>query len=83
MGGGHVRRASEASDDLVAIVDHNDLQIDGCIDDVCDPGDLGAKFAAFGWDVQRVLTGTTSPRCVERFRPRQGRRGRYGPPECA
>ena len=39
---------------LVAIIDNNELQIDGCIHDVCDPGDLGEKFAAFGWDVQRV-----------------------------
>ncbi|MEC4176677.1 transketolase [Adlercreutzia sp. R7] len=39
---------------LVAIVDNNELQIDGCIHDVCDPGDLGEKFAAFGWDVVRV-----------------------------
>ncbi|MEY8459961.1 transketolase [Eggerthellaceae bacterium 24-137] len=39
---------------LVAVVDNNELQIDGCIHDVCDPGDLGEKFAAFGWDVVRV-----------------------------
>ncbi|MEG0015571.1 MAG: transketolase [Gordonibacter sp.] len=41
-------------DNLVAIVDRNGLQIDGCTADVCDPGDLGAKFAAFGWDVHEV-----------------------------
>ncbi|MVX61213.1 transketolase [Enterorhabdus mucosicola] len=39
---------------LVAVIDNNELQIDGCIHDVCDPGDLGAKFAAFGWDVREV-----------------------------
>lgn len=39
---------------LVAIIDNNELQIDGCIHDVCDPGDLGKKFAAFGWDVVEV-----------------------------
>nr|WP_255478050.1 transketolase [Enterorhabdus sp. P55] len=39
---------------LVAIVDLNGLQIDGATADVCDPGDLGAKFAAFGWDVTCV-----------------------------
>ncbi len=39
---------------LVAIIDNNELQIDGCIHDVCDPGDLGAKFAAFGWDGREV-----------------------------
>ena len=36
---------------LVAIIDNNELQIDGCIHEVCDPGDLGARFAAFGWSV--------------------------------
>jgi transketolase len=39
---------------LVAIVDNNELQIDGCIHDVCDPGNLAEKFAAFGWDVTEV-----------------------------
>ena len=39
---------------LVAIIDNNELQIDGCIHDVCDPGDLGEKFAAFGWNVLKV-----------------------------
>lgn len=39
---------------LVAIVDNNHLQIDGCIEDVCSPEDLGAKFEAFGWDVHHV-----------------------------
>ena len=39
---------------LVAIVDLNGLQIDGATAEVCDPSDLGEKFAAFGWDVIRV-----------------------------
>ena len=39
---------------LVAIVDRNGLQIDGCTADVCDPGDMRAKFEAFGWDVHEV-----------------------------
>ena len=38
-------------DNLVAIVDNNGLQIDGNIQDVCNPEDLGAKFEAFGWEV--------------------------------
>ena len=41
-------------DNLMAIVDRNGLQIDGCTSDVCDLGDLGAKFAAFGWDTAEV-----------------------------
>nr|WP_280176550.1 transketolase [Paraeggerthella hongkongensis] len=41
-------------DNLVAIVDRNCLQIDGDTADVCDPGDLVAKFQAFGWDACEV-----------------------------
>ena len=46
--------AHRGLDNLVAIVDRNGLQIDGRTCDVCDPGDLGAKFAAFGWDAREV-----------------------------
>lgn len=41
-------------DNLVAIVDRNCLQIDGNTADVCDPGDLAQKFAAFGWSTYEV-----------------------------
>lgn len=51
-------------DNLVAIVDRNGLQIDGCTADVCDPGDLGAKFAAFGWNVSEV-DGHDIPALIE------------------
>ena len=46
--------AHRGLDNLVAIVDRNGLQIDGCTTDVCDPGDMRAKFEAFGWDVHEV-----------------------------
>lgn len=39
---------------LIAIIDANGLQIDGPVDEVCDPGDLKAKFAAFGWETSEV-----------------------------
>ncbi|MBP8620642.1 MAG: transketolase [Firmicutes bacterium] len=38
-------------DNLVAIVDHNHLQIDGRIEDVMCPEPLSEKFEAFGWNV--------------------------------
>ena len=41
-------------DNLVAIVDRNGLQIDGRTEDVCDLGDLRAKFEAFGWEASEV-----------------------------
>ena len=46
--------AHQKLDNLVAIIDANGLQIDGATTDVCQVGDLGDKFAAFGWDVSRV-----------------------------
>jgi transketolase len=36
---------------LVAIVDQNGLQIDGACNEVMCLGDVGSKFAAFGWKV--------------------------------
>ena len=41
-------------DNVVAVVDQNGLQIDGATSDVCDLGDLAAKFSAFGWDTCQV-----------------------------
>lgn len=43
-------------DNLIALVDFNKLQIDGRTDndDVCNLGDICAKFEAFGWYAQRV-----------------------------
>ncbi len=51
-------------DNLVAIVDRNGLQIDGSTEDVCDPGDIAAKFAAFGWDACEV-DGHDIPALIE------------------
>ena len=41
-------------DNLVAIVDHNTLQITGRTRDVCSNEPLDEKFRAFGWDVKTV-----------------------------
>ena len=46
--------AHQGLDNLVAIVDANGLQIDGRTCDVCDLGDIAAKFTAFGWDVAEI-----------------------------
>lgn len=51
-------------DNLIAIVDNNNLQIDGDVRDVAGLSDISAKFQAFGWqtievdgnDVSAVLT---------------------------
>lgn len=39
---------------LIAFTDYNKMQIDGFSHDVMNLDDLGAKWAAFGWFVQRV-----------------------------
>jgi transketolase len=46
--------ASFRLDNLIAIVDVNNQQADGPSRQVLDFEPVGAKFAAFGWDVQRV-----------------------------
>jgi transketolase len=42
--------AAKKVDNIIAIVDYNGVQIDGATENVCDLGDLHAKFQAFGWD---------------------------------
>ncbi|MBK7640542.1 MAG: transketolase [Bacteroidetes bacterium] len=41
-------------DNLIVAVDWNDCQIDGTTQEVCDLGDLEAKFKAFGWEVLKM-----------------------------
>ena len=38
-------------DNLVVVVDNNNLQIDGCIEDVCSPHPIDKKFEAFNFHV--------------------------------
>ena len=35
----------------IAILDHNGVQLDGTNDEIMPLGDIGAKWAAFGWNV--------------------------------
>ena len=44
-------------DNLCAVVDRNHLQISGATEQVMSPGDLSARFAAFGWHVIDVQDG--------------------------
>jgi len=43
--------AHHGIDNLISFVDWNGQQIDGSVEDVMSLGDLGAKWAAFGWTV--------------------------------
>jgi transketolase len=44
-------------DNLCAVVDRNHLQISGTTEQVMSPGDLHARFSAFGWHVIDVRDG--------------------------
>ena len=46
--------AAKKLDTLVAIVDNNNLQIDGTIEEVNSPYPIDEKFAAFGWHVINI-----------------------------
>jgi transketolase len=48
-----VSAANDGTGELTVIVDHNTVQSDTFVRRVSDLGDLEAKFAAFGWVVQR------------------------------
>jgi transketolase len=39
---------------LIAIVDRNNIQIDGYTENIMPLGDLGAKYEQFGWHVQEI-----------------------------
>ena len=39
---------------LIAIVDRNNLQIDGCTEDVMSIGNVAEKIKAFGWEVLEI-----------------------------
>lgn len=38
-------------DNLIAVLDHNGVQLDGTNEEIMPLGDIGAKFASFGWHV--------------------------------
>src|SRR5690606_32730679 len=45
--------ANDKMGEITAIVDHNKLQSDYLVSQTSDLGDLEAKFASFGWHVER------------------------------
>ena len=46
--------AQRKLDNLVAFTDYNHLQLDGPTESICDMGDIGEKYRAFGWYAQDV-----------------------------
>ena len=61
--------AHERLDNLVAIVDHNGLQIDGACTEVMCLGTVAAKFSAFDWHVDRDRRSRRRRRSTTRSRP--------------
>jgi transketolase len=62
-------------DNLIAFVDCNKQQLDGFTKDVMDMGDIGDKFAAFGWYVQKV-NGHDCGKILAAVRAAKANRGR-------
>ena len=52
-------------DNLLAIVDHNGLQIDGKVTDVMNPTPIDEKFKAFGWNVITLEDGNDLEKVIE------------------
>ncbi|MFD0978014.1 transketolase [Salinimicrobium gaetbulicola] len=73
--------AAKNVDNLIATVDRNHQQIDGCTDDVLPMGDLKAKFEAFGWDVLEIEDGNNITQVLEGLKEAKSRTGK-GKPVC-
>ncbi|MHA6279922.1 transketolase [Salinimicrobium sp. CAU 1759] len=71
--------AAKKVDNLIATVDRNHQQIDGCTDDVLPMGDLTAKFEAFGWDVLEIENGNSLTEVLEGLKEAKSRTGKGKP----
>lgn len=60
MAAGHYK-----TDNLIAIIDHNQLQIDGYIKEVLNPEPIKDKFKAFGWHVIELEDGHNIEKIVD------------------
>ncbi|MFD2517865.1 transketolase [Salinimicrobium flavum] len=73
--------AAKKVDNIIATVDRNHQQIDGCTDDVLPMGDLTAKFEAFGWDVLEIKDGNNIEEVINGLKEAKSRTGK-GKPVC-
>jgi transketolase len=65
-------------DNLIAICDRNNQQIDGSLTEVMDLGDLGRKYAEFGWEVLR-MNGNHMPEVLDTLARAKALTGRGKP----
>jgi len=73
--------AGNKVDNLIATVDLNGQQIDGCTDNVLPLGNIKDKFEAFGWDVLEVKEGNNITKVIEGLKEAKSRTGK-GKPVC-
>jgi transketolase len=73
--------AAHKVDNLIATIDANGQQIDGSTDEVMPMGDIGRKFASFGWDVMEIAKGNDMKSVREGLAEARKRTG-YGKPVC-
>ncbi len=71
--------AAKKVDNLIATVDRNHQQIDGCTDDVLPMGDITAKFEAFGWDVLEIKDGNNLSEVIKGLEEAKSRTGKGKP----
>lgn len=66
--------STQKLDNVIAFIDRNEKQLDGYTKDICDVGDLRAKFADFGWYAQEVDRHNMEAMCdaVENAKARTG-----------
>lgn len=73
--------AGNKVDNIIATIDVNSQQIDGCTDDVLPMGSLKAKFEAFDWDVIELKEGNNVTEVKEALEEAKTRTGN-GKPVC-
>lgn len=73
--------AGNKVDNIIATIDVNSQQIDGCTDDVLPMGSLKAKFEAFDWDVIELKDGNNVTEVKEALEEAKARTGK-GKPVC-
>ena len=62
-------------DNLVVIVDNNNLQIDGSVEDVCSPYPIDKKFEAFNFHVINVADGNDMEQLAAAFKEARETKG--------
>lgn len=71
--------AAKKVDNLIATIDLNGKQIDGCTDEVLPMGSIEAKFEAFGWEVLTLKEGNSIPHIVDTLQEAKSKLGQGKP----